>query len=118
MKQLPNWVLTNRKPGIYDMESATVIEQTAKLYKAMQELIEEYNGDFTCLKTQLLNLMDDFITSMDLKIDTAVDYMQTNLQETVTNIVNQNIASGTYTVGLNYDETTENLDLIVTETTV
>lgn len=43
MKLLPQWVLTHLKPGFYDVESGTTIEQTAKVYKAMNELIEEYN---------------------------------------------------------------------------
>lgn len=43
MKLLPKWALTNLRPTIYDAESGSVIEQTAKVYGAMNELIEEYN---------------------------------------------------------------------------
>lgn len=43
MIQLPKWVIPSSFPSVYDTESATVIEQTAKLYGAMRELIEDYN---------------------------------------------------------------------------
>lgn len=44
MKKLPLWVLTNKFPAFYDTESSTALEQTAKVYGAMQELIKEYNA--------------------------------------------------------------------------
>ena len=43
MRRLPHWALTCKIPAFYDLESASSIEMTAKLYKAMQDLIEEYN---------------------------------------------------------------------------
>ena len=39
---LPKWVLTNKLPAFYDMESGTAIEQTAKIYGAMQGMIKDY----------------------------------------------------------------------------
>lgn len=43
MEKLPHWVLTDKNPAFYDTESATAIEQTAKLYGAVNELIEDFN---------------------------------------------------------------------------
>lgn len=43
MRQLPKWRLTNPFPAFYDTESGSAIEQTAKVYKAVQDLIDEYN---------------------------------------------------------------------------
>lgn len=44
MQRLPVWVLTNPRPSFHDVESATVQQMTAKVYGAMNELIDEYNA--------------------------------------------------------------------------
>lgn len=44
MNLLPKWVLANPFPAIHDFESLTVIDQTARIYGAMQTLINEYNA--------------------------------------------------------------------------
>ena len=85
MYTLPRWVLTNSKPGFYDTESATAIEQTAKLYKAMQDLIDEYNSfaeksnkiitdfiegtqkDYEAFQVALRQEFQDFIDTIELK---------------------------------------------------
>lgn len=43
IKKLPHWVVNDNRPAFYDTESATAIEQTAKLYGAMSEVIDEVN---------------------------------------------------------------------------
>lgn len=43
MFKLPFWRLTSKHPAFYDTESGTAIEQTAKLYGAMRDLIDAYN---------------------------------------------------------------------------
>lgn len=44
MQKLPFWVLANPRPSFYDVESATVQQMTARVYGAMNELIDEYNA--------------------------------------------------------------------------
>ena len=44
MDNLPKWGITNINPALNDAESKTAIEQTAKVYGAMQKLIETYNA--------------------------------------------------------------------------
>lgn len=44
MNKLPYWHLVNPLPSFHDAESGTVIEMTAKVYGAMNELIKEYNA--------------------------------------------------------------------------
>ena len=44
MKKLPHWVIPDVYPALYDTESATAIEMTAKLYAAISELIGDYNN--------------------------------------------------------------------------
>lgn len=44
IKNLPKWVLTSKSPAFYDTESGSSIEQVAKVYGAMRDLIEAYNN--------------------------------------------------------------------------
>jgi len=86
MRKLPIWNLTTKRPAFYDMESLTAVEQTAKIYGAMQELIDEYNTfatelnksieefekgtnqDLECFKTEMTTLIENYIKSIDMKI--------------------------------------------------
>lgn len=103
MKSLPHWSLTGKHPAFYDTESATAIEQTAKIYGAMQTLIDEYNKfvdelntniqnfeestnkDVEDFKECITNTMRKYIETLDTKVDNAVSYMKTNLRETAEN---------------------------------
>ncbi len=137
MQLLPKWVLTNKFPSIYDSESKTVLEQTARIYGAMNDLITEYNAfadrtnqlitEFTASATQnqeqfeiaLRQEFQDFIDVIEIKfqqqqtqIDNAVSYMQDNIISTTRKIINDGITNGTLTVAVQYDEATENLNIV------
>lgn len=150
LKHLPHWVLTDPQPAFYDCESATAIQQTAKIYAKIQELITIYNDfvrdvnryitefedgiikDFNCFQNCVIKTMNDYIETIDTKInlqdlniankfneqdtkiDTAIQYMKDNIVETTTNIINQAIENGDLNVGFEYDPTNESLDFIVT----
>ena len=84
--KLPHWVLVNKFPAFHDLESATVLEQTSRLYGKINELIESYNGycaeinkeiseyeaandkDYNCFVNTVLKLTSDYIGMVDLKI--------------------------------------------------
>lgn len=86
IKPLPKWVLTDKYPAFYDTESVTAIEMVAKLYGSMQELITDYNkfvdevnqaikdfedgmiASFEEFKTCVMSLMENYIASVDMKI--------------------------------------------------
>lgn len=53
MKQLPMWHITNVRPSNFDTESLTIIEQTSRVYGAMNALIEEYNNYVDALNKQI-----------------------------------------------------------------
>lgn len=137
MQLLPKWVLTNKFPSIYDSESKTVLEQTARIYGAMNELITEYNAfadrtnqlitEFTASATQnqeqfeiaLRQEFQDFIDVIEIKvqqqqtqIDNAVSYMKDNIVSTTKQLINDGITKGTLTVAVQYDEATENLNIV------
>lgn len=136
LRHLPHWVLTDTFPAFYDCESATAIQQTAKLYGKIQELITEYNNfvrdvnryitefeegiikDFNCFQNCVIKTMNDYIESIDTKIELqdnkiqeAIDYMKNNLVSTVTTLFNQAVQNGDIRANLleTYDSDDESL---------
>ena len=119
MYKLPHWCITDLRPSFYDTESATAIEQTARLYKAMSDLIEEYNTfadstnkiiedfingttkDYDTFKLEIAQQFEDFIGVVELKlgaqdkeIQDAIDYMKNNLEPTITKLIQDMKESG------------------------
>lgn len=125
IKPLSNWAYLDSKFAFSDTESATAIEQTAKVYRKIQELIEDYNknveqinkliADFTegINKDQeefiksINKIMHDYIHSIDTKIDLqnkevndAVNYMKTNLSTSISEIVSEMKTNGELDVAI------------------
>ena len=151
LKHLPHWVLTDPQPAFYDCESATAVQQTAKIYAKIQELITIYNDfvrdvnryitefeegiikDFNCFQNCIIKTMNDYIETIDMKIDlqdnkieesinnqnatiqNAVDYMKNNLVSTVTTLFNNAVHNGDITANLleTYDSSNESLVLSI-----
>lgn len=131
MKNLPNWVLTNKFPAFYDTESGSAIEQTAKVYGAMQELIKEHNefianitnsiNDFKGttekeideFKTCITNTLENYIKMLDVKIEKMDKHIEEYVDEYFKSIINdKNIkAIGTY----NTETESLNIDLVFVE---
>lgn len=136
LKHLPHWVLTDPQPAFYDCESATAVQQTAKIYAKIQELITLYNEftkevnryitefedgiikDFNCFQNCVIKTMNDYIQSIDTKIELqdnniqeAIDYMKNNLVSTVTTLFNQAVQNGDIRATLleTYDSNDESL---------
>lgn len=59
MNPLPKWALLNPFPAIHDFESLTVLEQTARVYGAMNGLIKEYNAFAEVVNTQIASFTED-----------------------------------------------------------
>lgn len=91
MNLLPKWVLPSTTPAVHDFESATVLEQTAKAYAALNALIAEYNkfaddvnglmenfteGESTArteFECKIIKIYRDFQSRMNAKITTDLD---------------------------------------------
>ena len=75
--KLPHWVITHKHPAFYDSESATAIEQTAKLYRAFQDLVEDYN-----IFVDKINVhIEEYEASTDRKIEVFETAMRQEFQE-------------------------------------
>ena len=139
IRPLPFWVLTDLQPAFYDSESGTVLQQLSRIYPKIQEVIDRYNdfvrevnryidefetgiiNDFECFKNCIIKTMNDYIESIDMKINlqdmniqNAINYMKDNIVATTTNIINQAIENGDLNVGFTYDSINESLDFFVT----
>lgn len=102
---LPKWIMTSKHPAFYDAESGSAIEQTAKVYGAMNKLIEEYNAfvdelnkkinEFEAgvttsneeFKTCITTLIENYIKTIDLKLSNQdlviaenISYIRDNLE--------------------------------------
>ena len=105
IRLLPHWVITNKNPAFYDSESVSAIEQTGRVYAKMQELVEDYNKfvdevnahikEFTdetnvdqeCFKQNIIETMENYIKSIDMKTDELEAYLKTNLASTIEEVV-------------------------------
>lgn len=66
----------------------------------------------------IINTVKSYGTQIDelrSEIDDAVDYLKTNLENTVIQVVNAAIEAGSFTVAVRYTAADERLDIIVTE---
>lgn len=132
MRLLPLWVATAKLPAFYDVESTTAIQQTAKLYGAMQEMItelnkymEEVSATLTeneeeqkqimkCFQQKIVEIVENFIKCVDTKIDKQnlkIEEQSTKLREEIYELIGE----GNITVTTVYDEDTESLILALKE---
>ena len=136
MKLLPHWCLTNTKPGFYDTDSGTAIEQTAKVYRVMNELITEYNTFVDNINTKIEEFnsgviaandgfrvalrqeFQDFINVVDLKILQMDQSLKSNIESIREGIitysqqvVNEILKNGEVNVTTTYNEANESLNI-------
>ena len=105
MNLLPKWVLANPFPAIHDFESLTVLEQTARVYGAMQKLIDEYNAFAETVNKQLVSFTDDETEAreeFELRVTKVMNqfmcdmeqYLKINLDDTATEMIKRGIDDG------------------------
>lgn len=136
IKHLPHWVLTDLQPAFYDVESGTSLQQTAKMYGKVQELIDLYNEfvtkvnkyikdfedgiivDFEEFRNCIIKVMNDYIETIDTKINLqdakindAIEYMKDNIISTVTTLFNDAILNGDIIVNVVYNSETEEITI-------
>lgn len=95
---LPAFKFPDTIPSVYDRESKTCIEMTAKVYNAMRELQLDYEkiiGSQKEFENRIVKIMHDYIHSIDIKIDkqnleiaNAVEFMTTNISTSITELLN------------------------------
>lgn len=119
MQSLPKWVIANPFPALHDFESLTVIDQTARIYGAMNQLIEEWNkmidqlSEFEKSETASREEFELNMTKVIREFMCSWEQKTADLQEFAKTILNEAIQAGTITISEMYDPETESLNLVV-----
>ena len=122
MNLLPKWAMLNNFPAIHDFESLTVIEQTARVYGAMNTLINEYNKFADTVNDQLSlfteseqNARKEFehnITKVIREFMCDWNSKIADLNGIVETAINEALKNGQIAVAVEYDPSTETLNII------
>jgi lysophospholipase L1-like esterase len=80
---LPPWVETNLQPAFYDLESGTSLQQTARMYAKVNQLIRSVNeqnetiADYIQQFVDLRNYVEDYFDNLDVQeeINNKLDAM-------------------------------------------
>lgn len=136
-EKLPKWVVANKYPAFYDLESMTAIEQTARLYGAVQDLIESFNTFVSLVDSDLTNfneeyqhnnevhevsirqLIQDFFDSVETALqlqNSKISNIENTFGKNIENAINKAIRNGSLNIALTLDENTEQLLLTISET--
>ena len=103
IKKLPHWVLVDKFPAFYDSESVSVVQQTARIYGKMNELVESYNKFIDLINEEIGNYQDGvtkdietfknnitkIITDYMYKIDTRIAHQDRAIAEVYDKFKNQ-----------------------------
>lgn len=63
---LPPWVETGLQPAFYDRESGTVLQQTARMYAKVNELVKAVNGMDKVIK-EYVDYIDHYFENLDVQ---------------------------------------------------
>lgn len=119
MNQLPKWVLANPFPALHDFESLTVIDQTARIHGAMNQLIEEYNKmveQLAAFEKSEQESREDFelkLTKVIREFMCSWEQKTADLELFAETIINEAIQAGKITITEVYDPETESLNMVV-----
>lgn len=84
---LPPWVETGVQPAFYDKESGTVLQQTARMYEKVNEVVQSVNNQNTTI--------DDYIGKFNELHDYVYDYFDNlDVQEEINNKLDQMFTDG------------------------
>lgn len=94
---LPPWVETGLQPAFYDSESGTVLQQTARMYAKVNEIVQNTNlqnetiADFVEQFEDLHTYVHDYFDNLDVQaeINKKLDDMASD--GTITNLIKQYI---------------------------
>ena len=100
---LPPWVETGLQPAFYDKESGTVLQQVARMYAKVNELIASYNSFTENITNQqndfeqrIDDIVDEYIEKFTALKDFVDDYFDNlDVQEEINNKLDDMVEQGT-----------------------
>ena len=90
---LPPWVETNLQPAFYDVESGTVLQQTARMYAKINDIIKvinnynDYQGEIEALQAQMADLRKQF-SGFQVSVDDQLDDFMADVVNLITAQIN------------------------------
>lgn len=89
---LPPWVETNIQPAFYDKESGTVLQQTARMYAKVNQLIRHFND----LSKETKKTIEEYIAKfVELKDYVDTYFENLDVQEEINNKLDEMTEDGT-----------------------
>ena len=103
---LPPWVETGLQPAFYDLESGTVLQQTARMYAKVRELTEAFNtfsenvtNEVNDFEDRVNATVEEYIEKFTELHDYVHDYFDNlDVQEEINNKLDEMTESGVLTV--------------------
>ena len=89
---LPPWVETNLQPAFYDVESGTVLQQTARMYGKINEIIKIIN-DYRSYDEEIEALQRDMalLRTEMTSFENSVDAQLINMYNSILTLINNKI---------------------------
>ena len=114
---LPPWVETGLQPAFYDLESGTVLQQTARMYDKVNQLIRLFNElseetkttveEYIAKFVELKDFVDNYFDNLDVQeeINNKLDEMAEDgvFQDIVNAYLDQMLSEVHYVFPKNYD---------------
>lgn len=89
---LPPWVETGLQPAFYDKESGSVLQQTARMYAKVNQLIRMFN----CLSKETKEIVEEYILKFTELKDFVDDYFDNlDVQDEINNKLDEMVEAGT-----------------------
>lgn len=90
---LPPWVETTIQPAFYDKESGTVLQQTARMYAKVNQLIRHFND----LSKETKETVEEYIAKfVELKDFVDTYFENLDVQEEINNKLDEMVESGEF----------------------
>lgn len=88
---LPPWVETNIQPAFYDKESGSVLQQTARMYAKVNQLVRHFN----CLSKETKETVEEYIAKfVELKDYVDTYFENLDVQDEINNKLDEMAESG------------------------
>lgn len=119
MQVLPKWIIANPFPALHDFESLTVLDQTARIYGAMNQLIDEWNkmieqlSGFEKSETESREEFELKITKVIREFICSWEQKTNDIQEFTRTVINEAIQAGELKITEVYDPETESLNMVI-----
>lgn len=119
MNRLPPWNIPPTSPSSFDIHSATALEQTARIYEAMNQLIDEWGNmmksiaDFEKSEMESREEFETNITKVIREFMCSWNQKTEDLERFAETIINAAIQEGRIKITEVYDPETESLNMVI-----